>query len=382
VPAAEASALDSNGEPRASLPDFAFAVNPQAAERSGVEVATATPRILAGRIRVPGRIEPNAYRAVTVTPLVAGRVLRVPVELGDRVAGGQTLAVVYGPELAEAQTRFLSMKAQLDYDHQRLRRTERLVAIGAASQQELEEVRAVHTGHATEVEGARTRLLLLGIPEERTAQLSSPDAISAEVNVPAPVSGVVIERVANVGLVVEPAMKLFTVADLSSVWGIGAVYERDFAAIRVGSSVVLKTPAYPGVELGGRVSYIDPQVSDETRTASVRVGVANPEGKLRLGMYVDMEIETDDGRTGLAVPRESVQTVGARSFVYLVDSSDPGRFVEREVRLGRTFQDFVEILEGLASGEVVVGKGSFYVRAERDRLHPRGAPATAASGGE
>jgi len=363
--------------PTEPLPDFEFSLNEETIERAGVEIATVTRRSVATEVRVPGVVQPNAYRTVTVTPLVNGRVVTVPVVLGERVRSGQTLATVFSPDLAESQTRYLSMKAEFEYDHQVLQRTERLVAIGAASQQELEEVRALHTRHETEVEGARARLLLLGLDPEQVAELTSPEQISATVGVPAPVEGVVIRRVANPGLVVDASSELFTVSDLSTVWVVGALYERDFGAVAVGSPATLTTPAYPGVELRGLVGYVDPRVNEQTRTTEVRVEVPNPDGRLRLSMYVDLRIAGPEGAETILVAREAVQLLGDRSVVYLVDANEKGRFIEREVAFGRRIGEEMEVLEGLKPGDAVLAKGSFYVRAERERSFPRtgGSPA-------
>ncbi len=370
-PVTSAAAESADTSPAEPLPDFEFSLNEEALERAGVEVARVTGRSVTTEVRVPGVVEPNAYRTVTVTPLVNGRVVTVPVVLGDRVQSGQTLATVFSPDLAESQTRYLSMKAEFDYDHQVLQRTERLVEIGAASLQELEAVRAIHTRHETEVEGARARLLLLGLEPEQVAELTSPEQISATVRVPSPVSGVVIRRNANPGLVVDASSELFTVSDLSMVWVVGALYERDFQAAALGSPATLTTPAYPGVELRGRVGYVDPQVNEQTRTAKVRVEVPNPDGRLRLSMYVDVRIAGPEGAETVLVPRESVQLLGDRSVVYLVNPTEKGRFVERDVTPGRRIGEEMEVLEGLHAGDAVVAQGSFYVRAERERSFPR-----------
>ncbi|MGH9320121.1 MAG: efflux RND transporter periplasmic adaptor subunit [Vicinamibacteria bacterium] len=353
-----------------SLPDFEFSLSEEAVERAGLEIATVTTRSLTTEIRVPGVVEPNAYRTVSVTSLVNGRVVAVPVELGERVGRGQTLATIFSPDLAESQTRYLSAKADFEYDHQVLKRTERLVEIGAASLQELEEVRAMHTRHEIEMEGARSRLILLGLEPEQVERLTSPDEVSATVSVPAPVAGVVLRRTADPGLVVDTSSELFTVSDLSTVWVVGAVYERDFLAVGLTSPATLTSPAYPGVEFQGHVDYIDPQVNEETRTAEVRVEVPNPDGRLRLGMYVDVRIDGPEQPATVVAPREAVQLLGERSVVYLVSPTEEGRFTEREVTLGRSTVDDVEVLEGLKPGDVVVTEGSFYVRAERERSFP------------
>ena len=375
-PAPSAAARPAGDSPAGPLADFEFSLSEEAVERAGVEIATVTRRNVTTEIRVPGVVGPNAYRTVIVTPLVSGRVVTVPAELGDRVRNGQTLGTIFSPDLAESQTRFLSMKAEFEYDHEVLERTERLTKIGAASQQELEEVRAIHTRHETEVEGARAHLLLLGLEPEQVEALTSPDQISATVRVPAPVDGVVIRRAANPGLVVDTSSELFTVSDLSTVWVAAALYERDFRAAPLGSPATVTTPAYPGVELPGRVGYVDSRVNDETRTAAARIEVPNPDGRLRLSMYVDVRIAGPEAETVL-VPRGAVQLLGDRSVVYLVDGTETGRLLERVVTLGRRIGEEIEVLEGLQPGDAVVAKGSFSVRAERERSFPRmgGSPA-------
>ena len=128
--------------------------------------------------------------------------------------------------------------------------------------------------------------------------------------------------------------------------------------------------------LRGRVSYIDPQVSADTRTAKVRIEVPNTGGELRLGMYADVVVAGASGTSAPRVPRSAVQNVGDRTVVYLANPKEPGKFVEREVRLGQTSGEQVEVVSGVQPGDVVVTEGSFFVRAERERLGLR--PAAAA----
>ncbi|ODS53440.1 MAG: hypothetical protein ABS36_12390 [Acidobacteria bacterium SCN 69-37] len=188
----------------------------------------------------------------------------------------------------------------------------------------------------------------------------------------------VTERLANVGLNVDQAAKLFTVVDLSTVWVVADLYEKDFARVRVGGPATVTTNAYPDLVLQGRVSYIDPQVSKETRTAKVRIEVPNPRNELRLGMYAEALLGGGEGGPSTPViPRSAVQNVGDRTVVYLVNPKEPGKFVEREVRLGAVTGDQVVVISGVQPGDVVVAEGSFYVRAERERLGLRPAPASA-----
>ena len=361
------------------LPDVVIPVSREAMTRAGIEMGPVRPAKAAGVVRIPGTVQPDAYQRVMVTPLVSGRVTRVRAELGDRVAHGATLAEVYSPELAEAQTRFLALGAELDAHERMLVRTERLVEIGAASRQEMEQVHAEHTRLTTEVAGARSRLVLLGLTPEGLARLESTADVSSTVEVPAPQSGVVVERSANVGAAVDASSPLFTIARLSPVWIIGDLYERDSGAVRVGSRATITADAYPGLEIAGRVAYIAPDVRPETRTTQVRVEVANPGEKLRFGMYVKVVIESADASQLPAVPRGAVQSVGGRHFVYLVPPGGGDRIVEREVRVREGGGDDLEVTRGLNPGDVIVNSGSFYLRAESERLGLRQTQAPAPS---
>jgi cobalt-zinc-cadmium efflux system membrane fusion protein len=360
------------------LPDVVVAMSPESVKRAGIEVvqvARSAPG--SSTIRVPGTIEPNAYKQVVVTPLVGGRVTRVLAELGDQVRLGQTLLQVFSPELADAETRYLAAKAELEAHEQELARTSKLLVIGAASQQESERLHAEHGAKLAGVQSLRSRLVLLGMPAAAIDALSPGQEVDATTDIRAPIAGVITERAANPGLIVDAATKVFTVVDLSSVWVVGALYERDFARVRAGNAASVTTPADRSLPRQGRVSYIDPQLSAETRTARVRVEVPNIRRELRLGMYADMEIAATGDRQAVMVPSVAVQHVNDREVVYVANPAEPGKFIEREVRLGDVSGDQVEVLEGVEPGNHVVGRGSFFVRAERERLGLRPAvPAT------
>jgi cobalt-zinc-cadmium efflux system membrane fusion protein len=365
----------------APLPDVVVPLSRDAVERAGIIVGPVTSGTSGTEIRLPGVVEPNAYRQVVVTPLVSGRVTKVGPALGDRVRRGQTLAEIYSPALAEAQTRYVSAQATLDAHDRELQRTQKLVEIGAASRQELEKIHAEHAAQTAAVQSARSQLELLGLSASALDKLTPGQAVGATIGVPAPIDGIVTERGANVGLNVDTATKLFTVVDLSTVWVVADLYEKDFSRVRVGSETELTTSARPDVALRGRVSYIDPQVSADTRTAKVRIEVPNAGGGLRLGMYADVAVAAGaSGASAPRVPRSAVQNVGDRMVVYLANPKEAGKFVEREVRLGATSGEQVEVVSGIQPGDLVVTEGSFFVRAERERLGLRPAAARAIGG--
>ena len=335
-------------------------------QRAGIKTVVAMKGTAATRLHLPGVVQPNAYKNVDVTSLVSGRVTQVRAELGQRVMLNEVLATVYSPELADAQTAFIAARAEHLAHDQAQARTQRLYAIGAASRQELERLEADKSMLDAKVETARARLVLLGIPEEKTQRLASPADVVTTFDVKAPIAGILTKRNANPGLNIDLATALFTVTDLSTVWVIADLYERDFSSVGVGSPASITTPAYPGMDLRGRVDYIDPQVQPETRTAKLRAEVPNGGSRLRLGMFVDVSIGARMSRPVVMVPKGAVQTIGAQSVVYV--STGPGRFVQREVTVGDTMGNDIAVSSGLEAGDAVVTEGAFFLRAEHERL--------------
>lgn len=366
--------LAPSGQAAAAKTEEAVEVSltPEAVERAGIKIAEAKAQSSVSGVTVPGTVMSNAYRDTKVNALVGGIVREVMVELGAEVRRGAPLAVIFSSELADAQMKYLSMRAMLEADHHKLERTQKLVALGSASRQELEEVTAVHTGHETEVASARQRLLLLGLSSERVARLETASQVVSEVTVTSPADGLVIARSVNPGQVINAGQDLFVVTDLSTVWIIGDLYERDFSRVRVGSPATITLPSMPDRSVKGRVAYIDPRVDPATRTAKVRVEVPNRGGDLRLGMFVTMSIQTGTADRMTVVPRAAVQTIGDRSVVYVPAEGEEGKFVERAVKVGPPAGEFVPVLDGLRPGEKVVTDGSFYLRAEAARTRSGG----------
>ncbi len=345
---------------------------PEDVARAGIKTAAAQSSGAVQTLTIPATVTSNAYRETRVNALVGGIVTQVRAELGSSLSRGAVMAVISSNELAEAQMKYLSMRAMFEADHQKLQRTEKLTSLGAASVQELEEVRAIHAAHETEVAAARERLRLLGLTAAQAERLTGAAQIVSEVEVRSPADGVVITRTVNPGQVIQAGHELFVVADLRTVWVIGDLYEQDLSQVQIGSPAVVSVPASSQPVVRGRVSYIDPQVDRATRTAKLRVQVPNPGGRLRLGMYVTVGLETRLPQQRPVIPRSAVQSVGDKTVVYVPVKDSEGQFLERPVKLGSAMGDSVEILEGLDAGEQIVVAGSFFLRAEATRARSGG----------
>jgi RND family efflux transporter MFP subunit len=308
-----------------------------------------------------------------VLSLVGGIVRSVGAELGQGVRKGQNLVSVSSSELADAQSRYLAALADLDEHHRHHQRTAKLVEIGAASKEEFEEATSkLRSGEAT-VANLRQRLLILGLNPQRVNGLRSSSQVNSEVEVPSPVTGTVTSRTVNPGEVIEANKELMKVTDLSSVWIVGQVYEKDLARVRVGSGATITSDAYPGRVFRGKVTYVDPTLDQTTRTARVRIELANPGQMLKIGMYVNVAFATIGGSeaTTPVVPVAAVQNINNQQVVFLA-TSDPNVFAMRPVRLGPEGNGYYPVLEGLSVGDRIVTEGSFMLRAEWLKSHPSG----------
>jgi RND family efflux transporter MFP subunit len=375
------------GKPVAAPRSISFAETPQAPAANDQRLVLTSEQVRSAQFKfatvgeqpsseatgqlATGVVQANTYKETPVVSLVGGIVRRVTPELGQSVRRGQTVAVVFSNELADAQSKYLAALAALDEHHRHHTRTIKLVEIGAASREELEMANTKLRDAEAEVANLRQKLLLLGLSAQRIGALNSSSQISSEVAVLAPSSGTLTSRSVNSGEVIEANKELMRVTDLSTIWVVGQVYEKDLATVRVGSGANITSDAYPNRLFRGRVSYVDPKIDPATRTAQVRIELANPRQMFKIGMYVNIAF----GSLGVAektmpfVPKDAVQTMGTQQFVFL-STDKPTEFILRSVRLGAESNGFFPVLAGLAAGDRVVIDGSFLLLAEWLKQHP------------
>jgi RND family efflux transporter MFP subunit len=374
VPAPRSVSFGESSTPQtATTGEQKLALAPEQVQRAGlkIEIVGEQPSGEASGLMTTGTVQANSYKETPVISLVGGILRSVSGELGQSVKRGQKVAVVFSNELADTESRYLAAVTALDEHHRHHLRTIKLVEIGAASRQDLETATTEYRGAETNVANLRQKLLLLGLSPQRIDSFNSTSQISSEVTVTAPSSGTLTNRSVNPGEVIEANKELMRVTDLSTVWVVGQVYEKDLATVRVGSGANVTSDAYPGRVFRGRVSYVDPKIEPATRTAQVRIELANPGQMFKIGMYVNVAF----GALGAAekttplVPKDAVQTIGNQQFVF-VAGEKPNEFALRPVRLGPESNGFYPVLEGLNTGERVVTEGSFLLRAEWLKEHP------------
>jgi membrane fusion protein, heavy metal efflux system len=385
VPAPEGASVPapSSAPPSGTAPrpgEIVITLSPDKLENAQIKTEavnekTGMPAAGAAGIRTTGTVQSNAYKEVPVFPIVGGVVRQINVELGNRVSRGQPLATIFSSELADAEAAYLKMAAEVEEHHQHHRRTTELVEIGAVSREELEQATSMYKTAEANLASSRERLILLGMSEKQVEELRGAQKFPKPlIPVESPASGTLIARSVNTGEVVMQGKEMFRVADLSTVWVIAQIYEKDFQGVNVGAPAVVTTSAYPDKVLHGRVSYIDPRVDPQTRTAQVRIELANPRESLKLGMFVDVNFggatqAAAGGQAATAVPRSAVQIIGAKQVVF-VATDRAGEFVQREVSIGPETNGMLPVYSGVSAGERVVTEGSFLLRAESLKLNP------------
>lgn len=313
-------------------------------QKLGVRTEAATLRELVRDVRAVGVLSADERRLATVNPRFEGWIEKLYVNTtGQRVQRGQPLMEVYSPDLVSTQQEYLIAWRGV----QSLKGSSPQIA---ASMEQL-------------ADSALQRLRNWEVSDQEIRQLRDDGQPRQSVLMRAPVSGVVLERMAVQGMRFMPGETLYRIADLSKVWLLADVYEQDLSLIKVGAPVSVRVTAYPSRTFTGRVSFVYPTVAQETRTARARVELPNPDGLLKPDMYAEAQIQAHaGGGKRLAVPDSAIIDSGTRRIV-LVQRGE-GLFEPREVKTGGRSGAYVEVTEGLSEGEVVVTSANFLIDAE------------------
>jgi Cu(I)/Ag(I) efflux system membrane fusion protein/cobalt-zinc-cadmium efflux system membrane fusion protein len=319
-------------------------IDPVVVQNMNVRTAPVERRDLLREIRSVGTLEYDQERMVTVTTKYSGFVEKVYVNyVGEPVRRGQPLFEVYSPELLQTEEELLSA---LEY----ARRLE-----GAP-----EEARRRAEALA---EAARRRLGLWDISEAQIARLEETGEVFRTLTVQAPAGGVVMKRLDGLeGMAVRPGMEIFHIADLSTLWLAVELYEDQVAWIRPGTEGEVTFSYFPGETFRGAVRYLEPELSERTRTLKVKLAVPNRDGRLRPGMFATVRFRPVGVEQALAVPSMAILRTGERSVV-VVDRGE-GRFEARPVELGQESESWVQVLSGLEEGERVVTSAQFLLDSE------------------
>lgn len=336
-----------------------------ARQRASIAVVTVQPRSANDVLSAPAELQLNGDRVAMVGPRVAGRVAGIAVSMGDRVAVGTVLATIDSPDVGSLLASFTSAQAAESVAQRTYQREKDLFARRISAEREVLAAEAELARATSERRSVESRLQALGIA---LPPAGSASPASALLPIRSPIQGTVIERTATMGATVGPDTVLFKLADLSTLWLVAKVPETTIRDIRRGDTVTVKVDALPDQSVSGRVSYIDATVSDTTRTVDVRIDVPNRIGELKPGMFARAQFTTRGTRqlaAQLLIPQIAVQELNRKRVVF-VPRSDGG-FDVREVTVGATLGDDIEVLSGLKAGDTIVTTGSFTLKSQAVR---------------
>lgn len=313
---------------------------------------------------VPGRIEANEQLVTRIGASVTGRVTEVVVEVGARVQAGQVLAQVTSPELTNAQLAYLRANSASTQAERAVERAQMLIKADVIGTAELQRREAELSIARAELRAAADQLALLGVSGSYVERLRTTGQLNSYAGIMATRSGVVIERKVSQGQVAQPGDPLFTVADLSKVWVVGALPEQDAAAVQMGQEVQIRVPALGERRFSGRVVYVSDTISPETRTLMVRTEVDNADRALKPQMLATLRI-IGQPREMLAVPEGAVVRDNDRDHLFTQVAA--GQFRLTPVELGPATDGVRPVLKGPAAGTPVVVDGAFHLNNERKR---------------
>jgi cobalt-zinc-cadmium efflux system membrane fusion protein len=329
-----------------------------------VQIVPAERRPLGVTIDATAVVELNADRVAHIAPRIPGRVVQTLIQLGQAVRRGEPLVILDSVELGEAKSAFRKARVRLEVAQSGYEREKRLYEEGRiSSEKEMLEARGTYLEARAEFEATEERLHLYGLSQEVIEQIGvAHDPEASHFPVAAPLVGTVIEKHLTLGEIAHPEESFCTIADLSTLWIILNIYEKDIARVHPGQEAVVRVDAYPGETFGGRLTYISPVLDGDTRTAAARVELENLSGELKPGMFATVSLQTDLLAEALLVPEKALQREGSDHCVFVATSDTS--FVIRAVEPGRSTDGWVEITAGLNPGEPVVAEGSFILKSE------------------
>jgi len=310
----------------------------------GIQTTTLSTQALAKTIRTVGLVQTDETRTAHVHVKFEGFIEEMYVNYtGKTVKKGQPLFKIFSRDLLAAEQEYLSSRAALG----------RMPANAS-----IDPARA-----ATKdlVAASRRRLELFDVPPSVLSQIERTGEAQRAITILSPQNGVVVEKQALQGLAVTPMMHLFVVADLSRVWVVADVFERDLAQVKIGQQAKMSIDAFPGRAFTGLVTFISPTLDEITRTTKVRFEFPNADFLLKPHMYATVELRVDLGE-GLVVPSDAVVDTGERKIVFV--AHDGGHFEPRALKLGMALDGAYQVLEGLSAGDSIASQGQFLLDSE------------------
>jgi len=339
-------------------------ISREAVERASIEAVTVAAEAMVEEIRSTAIVRPNEYRLAHVSPRIPGKAIEVRALLGASVEQGQVLCELDSLELGEKKAAFLQSRTSLEVARRNYEREDRLFKRQISSEKEYLGAKGDFERSEAAYQAAREALRLLGITDDEITKMSwgGKGLPLSHFPLRAPFAGTIIEQHLTMGELVKPEDVPYTVADLGTLWIIIDVHEKQLPRIAVGAAAEVAFDTYPAERFAGRITYLAHVVDDKTRTSPARIEIDNRDGRLRPGMFATATIASPavDARKGIVVPSDAIQRIHGARVAFVEEA--PGRYVVRELNVGKESAGAVEVISGLAEGERVVARGAFYLK--------------------
>jgi len=340
-----------------------FTVPPD--QMSHIHIITVTPIRLDRVLRLTGAVAYNAFQTTPVISPAGGPVSRIIVSPGDHVNPGQPMLYIASPDYSQQSAAFMKARTAYELADKNYKRATDLYDHHAIAEKDVQQAESDRNQAQTDLQASAATLRILGI---RDPDSLAGHALSPEVPLLAPLAGEVVERLVSPGQLLQAsATQCFTISDMSSVWVLVNVYQKDLADVHVGDSVVVQSDAYPDV-FHGRISYVAPALDPTTRTVQARIVTPNPAQKLKKDMYVTAIVNAGSIPNALALPDSAVlRDTENLPFVYV--QTDTNQFARRQVNLGFSQGGRTQITEGLKAGEQIVDDGGIFLQFQNSLQH-------------
>lgn len=322
---------------------------------AGMAIESAGPARIKTSLQLPGEIKFNEDRTAHVVPRVAGVVDSVSANLGQEVKRGQVLAVLSSPGLSEQRSALQSAQRRLELARTTYEREKKLWEEKISPQQDYLQAQQAMQEAQIAVANANQKLLALGA--------TPGSAALGRYELRAPFDGMVVEKHISLGESVGEAVNVFTISDLSTVWAEISVAANNLNLVRIGEPVTIRSSAFDQTA-SGTVSYVGSLIGAQTRTATARVTLTNPQRVWRPGLFVNVELVSSEADAPVTVAAEAVQTVEEKPTVFL---KVPGGFMPQHVQTGRSDGKRIEIVGGLKPGTAYAASGSFVIKSQQGK---------------
>jgi cobalt-zinc-cadmium efflux system membrane fusion protein len=349
------AAANSGGANNSNNPEL-FTVSQD--QMSHVQVLTVQPTTLTRSLRLTGAVAYNGFRTTPVITQVSGPVSRVVVVPGQKVNRGEPMLYVASPDYSQLRTNYLKAKAAYALAQKASVRAQDLYEHHAIAEQNLEQAQAAEVQSSGDLASAQAALKVMGIVDPDELVKAPP---SFEVPVKAPISGLVVEQDVSAGQLIQPGTtQCFMISDVSTVWVLVNVYQKDLPYVRVGDLVTIQTDTYPEA-FHGRIAYVAASLDPSTRTMQARIETNNPGEKLKKDMYVVATVNAGTIKDAIALPDAAILRDNENQpFVYAAASAN--QFGRHPVTLGESLNGQTQITSGLIAGDRVVGNGSLFLQ--------------------